>query len=185
MTTLFNPNSQATADAEVMKAQKAFTEAATQNQAETVANRNKVTEDGTYRRFKNALPSCNFIFKDGTVGVFKNGEYLTNNPQRIKELETEVANGHPHISIVQGEYVVDPDDLDPEKRDRKKWFKIFQEEQEAAQNRDMGSTDKKSDLNVANSKTVGQAIANGAGSLAAVPTGLMAALQSQSSGQPG
>ncbi len=184
MTTIFNPNAQGNAEAEMKKAQEAFAKAAEANQAIVLENRNAVTADGNYKKYKNALPSCNYIFKDGTTAVFKSGEYLTNNPIRIAELDTEVMRGHPHIFIDPKDNTVTPEDMDPEKRERNKWFAVFQKEQEAAANRDMGETDRKSDLNVANSKDLAPAMANGAGALSSVPASLMAALQTQSGAAP-
>lgn len=179
MATTFNPAAgQAASDAEVTKAVQAFSEAQQRNQNAVLETRDLVTEK--FRKFKNAISSCNYIFKDGTQAVFKLGVYLTNNPHRIAELEEEVKRGHPHITIDKNDYEVSKEDLDPEAVLRKKHFAEFQSEMEANANRDMG-TSEQGKLNAANSKDMAAVTSNGAASLGAVPVSLLNALNTQSS----
>jgi hypothetical protein len=49
--------------------------------------------------YSNRLPSCHYVFKDGSQATFVNGVYKTANPYEIEQLDKEVRAGHPHIFI--------------------------------------------------------------------------------------
>lgn len=181
MATIFNPNAAAVVQSAEHSAAQKFADTVQANQQETTANRNNLS--GNYKKYKNAIHSCNYIFKDGTQAKFVAGEYLTNNKQRQAELDAEIEAGHPHIYVDANDATVSPEDLDPETAQRKKYFAMFQAEQEAAKNRDMG-TSQQLPIKPANSKDMADVTANGAGALSAVPTSLLNALNSQSGSTP-
>ena len=63
--------------------------------------------------FKNTIPSCSFIFKNGKQAAFIAGKYLTDIESEIKEFMAEIAAKHPYIFIDQNEVTVDTDALSP------------------------------------------------------------------------
>ena len=63
--------------------------------------------------FKNYVKNCSYFFKDGTQAPFINGKFVTTIEKQIKELEDEVAGGHPHIYIDAEEKEVDTEALTP------------------------------------------------------------------------
>lgn len=119
--------------------------------------------------FKARIPSVNYIFKNGKPAIFIAGRFLTDIPAEIKELEEEIALGHPHIYVDDNEETVeaaDPGELMMGLRE--KFFKEFQEAHQRALNpdNDMGSTDQVP-LNPASSTDVATAAAGGDGSAGA------------------
>lgn len=184
---LFNPHDKASAQVNQAQAAQGFAETLAANLAQAAQFQDAKLEDGTYRKFVCCYPSCNYIFKDGQVAIFKGGVYVTNNPLRIAELETEIKNGHPHITMGtpgKSDYQQTADDLDPEARAKAHYFALFKKEQEAAANRDMGSNEGKPKLNVANSKDMAAVTANGAGTLGNVPMSVLNAINMQSQTAP-
>ncbi len=65
------------------------------------------------RAFFSTIPSINYIFSNGKPAMFIKGRYLTDSEKEIKELEADIAAGHPHIHINPEEREVDTDKLDP------------------------------------------------------------------------
>jgi hypothetical protein len=63
--------------------------------------------------FKATLPSVNYIFKNGKPAIFVSGRYTTSVEAEIKELNEEVAAGHPHISIDPNEREISSELVDP------------------------------------------------------------------------
>lgn len=49
--------------------------------------------------YKNRIPSCHYVFRDGSQATFVNGEFKTANPYEIEQLDKEVRMNHPHIYI--------------------------------------------------------------------------------------
>lgn len=60
--------------------------------------------------FYNAIKSCNFIFKDGTVAAFINGAYRTEDETEIAELRAEIAKRNMYLS---GGVELTQEQLDP------------------------------------------------------------------------
>ena len=60
-----------------------------------------------------AMPSCNYLFKNGKPAIFINHEYLTDIKSEIEELDAEIAIGHPHIKRDELKKEVDDTKLDP------------------------------------------------------------------------
>lgn len=56
-------------------------------------------EDLQLHVYKNHLPSCHYVFRDGSQATFVNGEFKTANPYEIEQLDSEIRRGHPHIYI--------------------------------------------------------------------------------------
>lgn len=176
---LFKPGTQLPVDE---SSAKNFAQKQQENQQAVMNSRDLTTEN--YKKYKNSMPSCNYLFKDGTVAVFLAGEYLTNNPLRQEELDKEVKNGHPHIRIDPNDCTVKPEDLNPETALRNKYFAEFQAEVEAKKNRDMGTSQQSKNLNVSTSKDMAAITANGAGALGSVPQSVLNALTNQSGSAP-
>lgn len=63
--------------------------------------------------FKAALPSVNYVFRNGKPGIFIQGKFCTDVQSEIDELEDEIAKGHPHIYIDKAEAEIDSSIVDP------------------------------------------------------------------------
>lgn len=117
------------------------------------------------RIFKSSLPFVNYVTRAGKQLVFMGGKFMTSVEAEIKELEEEVAGGHPHIYIDPKEKEVDEKLADPMAALKDKIIKDYLAEQAAATldpDRNMGeSTQGK--LMAATSKDVGAAMAGGSG----------------------
>lgn len=92
-------------DKEVASAQEAmvqnFTaaqEAAAEGKA-LVQAKADAGEDLELHVYHNYLPSCHYVFKDGSQATFVAGIYKTANPNEIEQLDKEVRLRHPHIYI--------------------------------------------------------------------------------------
>lgn len=98
--------------------------------------------------FKCKMPSCNYIFRDGTTGVFISGKLYTDNNAHISELKAEVgevgvnASKHPHIYVDPDECEIDSEMMDPiEVMKAKLRLEVRAEMAAATSKGDMGSTD--------------------------------------------
>jgi hypothetical protein len=93
------------------------------------------------RLFKTNSKSIKYIFKNGHVANFIKGRYTTSDPEKIEQLEYEVASGHPEIHIDLNEREIDPRMEDPKLRMRAEILKDLMEANMAATNpeRDMGT----------------------------------------------
>lgn len=69
----------------------------------------------TLHVFKSTLPYVNYVFTDGKVAHFMGGTYLTSSQKEIDELNKEIADGHPVISVDSAQITVESDMLDPVK----------------------------------------------------------------------
>lgn len=108
-------------DKEVATAQEQMVQAFTSEQEKSAAARQEVNtqiaagEDLQVHIYKNHLPSCHYVFKDGSSAVFVDGVFKTANPYEIEQLDKEVRLNHPHIyidrtvpSIVSAAAIADP-----------------------------------------------------------------------------
>jgi len=106
------------------------------------------------RVFHCAMPSCNYLFKNGKPAIFINHEYLTDIQSEIDELEAEIAYGHPHISIDAAKKEVDDTKLDPLSAVKAQAIKEYLAAEAAKDTtKDMGSSIPEK-LNVSNSGNV-------------------------------
>lgn len=112
--------------------------------------------------FKSHILSCKYVFTDGTEAAFVNGRYMTDDEDRISELQKEITNKHPLIYVDDKEKTVDSTELDPMSALR---AKIRAEELEKIKEelaRDMGTTgdSKAKTLGVTTSANVSKAMAD-------------------------
>ena len=65
--------------------------------------------------FLSTIQSVNYLFSNGKAASFQFGKYLTDNPDEATQLDTEIANGHPHIyrPANESERTIQSDELDP------------------------------------------------------------------------
>lgn len=71
-------------------------------------------EDVQLHVYNCRLPSCHYVFRDGSQATFVAGVYKTANPYEIEQLDQEVRRGHPHIFINKETAVVSAKlDADP------------------------------------------------------------------------
>lgn len=92
--------------------------------------------------YHNRIPNSRFVFKDGTDAVFTGGQFLTDDPKQISELDYEIANRHPSIYFDPENRQIDPISLDPVAQFKAKVIAEFLASQAAAignPNRDMGT----------------------------------------------
>lgn len=61
----------------------------------------------SYKLFKSTSGPCRYVFKNGSVALFKGGRYATDVEAEIKELEDEVKNRHPTIYVDSAEAETD------------------------------------------------------------------------------
>lgn len=108
----------------------------------------QVQETTNIRLYKSPLRSWKYFFSDGTPAIFANGEYTTDQENRIAELDREVQLRHPAIYIDPNEKFVSIERLDPLIGLRKRIAaeeraKVLEEMRAAAGNpdRDMGKTE--------------------------------------------
>lgn len=131
-------------------------------------------EDIQLHVYKNYLPSCHYVFKDGSQATFVAGEYKTANPYEIEQLDAEVRRGHPHIYIDKTKAIVSAKlDADPMAALRDK---IRAEILAESAPKDMGSNveNDPTRLKPAGTDKVAAAVANGMSQ--SLPQSLMAAL---------
>lgn len=173
-------------DKEVANAQKQMVEVFTSEQAKSAAAKDALASDIAAGKevmlhvYHNRLPSCNYVFKDGSAAPFKDGVYRTAVATEIVELDNEVKRNHPHIYINKEAAVVSDKLVDPMAALKDKLKKEILAEQEREANKDFGSNLQPGEqrLNASNSKDMAANISNGAASLQALPPSLLAALQS-------
>lgn len=69
--------------------------------------------------FKSRIPSCNYIYKDGTVAFFIQGSYSTPDQKKIDELMDEIraigcnASMHPQLYVDETDQEIDSEALTP------------------------------------------------------------------------
>lgn len=98
--------------------------------------------------FLSSVQSVNYLFPNGKAAVFQNGRYLTDLESEAAQLDSEIAQKHPHISrpVLEVDRTIQSDQLDPMSQLRSKIrAEILAEERAAvleATNplNDMGST---------------------------------------------
>jgi hypothetical protein len=66
-----------------------------------------------YSVFKNRIPSCTFVQKNGNVISFVEGTYRTTKQDEIDEITAEINAGHPHMYIDPNQKTIQSDQLDP------------------------------------------------------------------------
>lgn len=117
------------------------------------------------------IPSCRYIFRSGKVANFVGGIYTTAIAAEITELDAEIAEGHPHLSIDVNRKVIAADELDPLAVLKKKLRAEILAEQEAAQKqqRDFGSSESPTGKGLQTSATL--APISAASIVAGTPTG--------------
>lgn len=92
-------------DKEVATAQEAMVQVFSREQDAAMEGRAVIAaavaagEDIQLHVYNNRLPSCHYVFKDGSQATFVNGIYKTGNPYEIEQLDKEVRMNHPHIFI--------------------------------------------------------------------------------------
>lgn len=84
--------------------QEAFAKAQEENLAKA-SNTVKVEEHTYYSR----VNGCTHIFKDGTVAVFTNGEYVTNRQNEIDELDELLKHRFNHLICKEKVPMQNPD----------------------------------------------------------------------------
>lgn len=94
------------------------------------------------RVFKSNIPASKYILKSGKEAKFVDGRFLTAIEGEIKEMEVEIAAGHPHLYIDNAEKEIDAKDaLDPMAALKKKIIDDYLAGQPATvQLGDLGST---------------------------------------------
>ena len=109
--------------------------------------------------FKSTIPSVNVVLGNGTICVFVNGRYCTDNEMIIATLENEVRMKHPHIYIDKDEVEIDSELMDPEKAMRHRIIAEYLADQARATNpdNDFGTSDQSTKINAANSRDIAPA----------------------------
>jgi len=175
-------------DPEIAKAQETMATVFQQEQnARAQANESLNTardngEDVQLHVYKNRLPSCHYVFKDGSQATFVNGEYKTANEYEVQQLDAEVKRGHPHIFIDKTNAVVSSKlDADPMAALREKIRAEIIAEQAP---KDFGSNQTGQNvLKPAGTNQVAAAVAGGVSSTGQpIPAALKAALNSPAAG---
>ena len=115
--------------------------------------------------FKSTIPSVNVALGNGTLCVFVNGRYCTDNEMIIQTLENEVRMKHPHIYIDANEKEIDSELIDPEKAMRHRIIQEYLADQARAMNpdNDMGTSDQSGKVNAANSRDIAPAAIGSSG----------------------
>lgn len=133
--------------------------------------------------FKSRVASSKFVFKNGKEASFVLGKYFTDVPWEIKELESEIESGHPHLYVDKAEATIDSDLVDPLEDIRKKAVAdyIARMSKATQQDNDMGETVNTGKLEgIANSDTISEGAASSDGAVINVAlTGLKAAVASK------
>lgn len=100
-----------------------------------------MSENKEFALFKSAVPSCKYIFKDGSTAIFVNGRFATDNEGQIEELKAEIKAKHPTIYVDAKEKVTSAAHQDPIASLRAKIIAEYEAEQAAKKGRDFGNTD--------------------------------------------
>ena len=127
------------------------------------------------------IPHCKYVFGNGDVAIFTGGRYVTSDPGHIAELDYLVKRGNPTIYVDPNALQIDPKMLDPMAVMKAKIIAEFLEEQRIAAatqdpNRDMGTSDTKSNLKVGTSQSMAAIAAGGNGATPFKPASIPAAL---------
>lgn len=93
--------------------------------------------------FFSTFPSCSYVFRNGKPAHFIGGKYSTAIESEIKELEEEIAAGHPHLYINEQQRTISAADEDPIEQIKKKAIAEYLAAQKTAVNpeADRGNTD--------------------------------------------
>jgi hypothetical protein len=114
--------------------------------------------------FKATLPSVNYIFKNGKPAIFVSGKFHTSIPAEIRELETEIAAGHPILYIDSAEVEVDSTKVDPIAGLRESIIAEYKASMAAATNPDNNMGDSAQDpLKPSSTNAIQDAAAGGSG----------------------
>lgn len=115
--------------------------------------------------FMSNIPSSRYIFKNGKVANFVGGIYTTSIASEIEELDSEVDNGHPHISIDSSRRVISADELDPMVALKKKLRAEILAEQAAINppGRDFGQSDEGKQVGLQTSASIAPVTAGSQG----------------------
>lgn len=111
-------------------------------------------------RFESNLRSMRYVFANGDVAHFVQGEYFTNKENEIEELGAEVDAGHPHISIDKAKLLVDTKFRTPEEKIREQIIAELQAQGRliAEGTSDFGTSDQQLKLQVGNTRDVASAM---------------------------
>lgn len=106
---------------------------------------NVTTETGTPTKKKlywASMPFMNYVFTNGKMAVFKHHRFATDNPSEIEQLDNEVKNGHPHITVKQDMLYLTEEMEDPMKALKNKIIADYLAQQAAFTNpeNDMGTS---------------------------------------------
>ncbi len=110
--------------------------------------------------FKNSILNCRYTFKTGKDAIFFNGEYFTDIPAEIAELNEEIVLGHPFIFVDETKRTVSKSALDPLEEIRRKAIEEYKASIAAAQeaNKEGSTSDQKFNMaSIATSANVGEA----------------------------
>ena len=111
--------------------------------------------------FQCSLGYSRFTLSKGKDVHFLNGEYLTDIQSEIDELNTEVANGHPHITVNPDRVTVDTKFVDPLEAIKAKAIADYLANQAASLDKtnDRGDYDASKLTGIGNSTTVSEGMA--------------------------
>jgi hypothetical protein len=112
--------------------------------------------------FKSRIPFIQYFFKNGKQAAFLNGEFITDVPSEVEELNLEVTSGHPHIFIDEEKKTIDTNQLDPLDEIRRKAVEEYRASIAAAtdKNQDRGSTEQGKLEGIASTSTIADASAS-------------------------
>lgn len=124
-----------------------------------------ILSEGDAKLYKSNMQSWKYVFRKGTVATFINGQYATNKPHEIAELDEEISYGHPNILFDPDEPTAKSNAIMMMQGLREKFYREFQAEQQAAAvnpDNDMGSSEQ-GKLNVTSTRDIASAAAGGSG----------------------
>ena len=126
----------------------------------------------TKNRYFSRVPSCKFIFKSGKEAAFVGGIFDTDFASEIKELDEEVATGHPHIFVNVDQLTIDSECLDPLTEIKRKAIEEYIAAQVAASDpkNNRGNT-KETKLNTVTTADIAAASADSSSGQAVAETG--------------
>jgi len=132
-----------------------------------------------HRMFKSTLKSCQYITADGTICGFVAGRFHTGDEKVIKELEQQIAAGHPHLYVDSAEVEVDTEMLDPIEQIKRKAIADYIAAQNAANRpeNDRGNTVQGKLEGIVNSGVVGEGSSGSTGDMAGAISERLAAIK--------
>lgn len=81
--------------------------------------------------FFSRMPSCRYVFPDGSEAAFIAGRYATSEGDKIQHLDSEISKGHQYIFRDPLQLACDESDLDPMEAMKKKIISEYLEQQAA------------------------------------------------------